>query len=562
LGSTVKLPPYRDITDAVFRPTLQGGRALSHLTADRLDEELKLTDRGQADGAKNQPPSDARDLSPVEAMIVSRVNGAIVQRSNEMLGVGGGQDFTTLPQDLESLATEPQTILTQFRAKKARAQSAVSLELNNAQTDFARAYRDYRAFRIQHQLTETEPSYDDVFWRKVFWLALLFIVEVAANGWMIGQASPGGLVQGWSTALMISVLVVLTGSLLGAGPWRYINYRGADGNGYSHRFWAVPAMAAGSALLLLFAFYIAHYRFALSRSSLDAPAPDNILTSIATAPFEPFQQLESLLLFVIALLIGIFAIARGAHWDDPYPGYGPRHRRMEEARERVQELAVGLSREVDEAKHVADAALAEITTKSTEWVGGLRRAIARTQDNAADWDFTAANLVTEGRDAIEIYRDANRSARKDRPPAYFATDAFARIQVPSSAVVLEGLTKAFSRATANITACKSRLAGARAQLEAEYHSFYDDELTPFLKTIENNATFNVRAEFDDVANLEPALEKRRRAAAAAKQAEAEALALESAEEEEDEGGDDEPQSSRASSFWPGGALSFKRRRGR
>jgi hypothetical protein len=111
------------------------------------------------------------------------------------LGAGSAQDFTSLPQDLEILASEPQTVLAQFRAKKARAQSAIGIELSNAHTDFARAYRDYRAFRMQHRLTESEPSYDNVFWRKVFWLALLFTIEVAANGWIIGQASPGGLVQ-------------------------------------------------------------------------------------------------------------------------------------------------------------------------------------------------------------------------------------------------------------------------------------------------------------------------------------------------------------------------------
>jgi len=69
--------------------------------------------------------------------------------------------------------------------------------------------------------------------------------------------------------------------------------------------------------------------------------------------------------------------------------------------------------------------------------------------------------------------------------------------------VLQTLTSAFSRATANITACKSQLAGARAQLEAEYHSFYDDELTPFLKNIENNATVAVRGEFADVQRPQP-----------------------------------------------------------
>ncbi len=468
-----------------------------NVTADKLDSELKLSERGEADGRKNFPASDETRVSAVEAMVVSRIEGVIGQRSNEVLGVGSGQDFTTLPQDLEALASEPQTVLTQFRAKKARAQSAVGLELNNAQTDFARAYRDYRGFRIQHQLTETEPSYDDVFWRKVFWLALLFTVEVAANGWMIGQASPGGLVQGWTTALMISVLVVLTGSLIGVGPWRYLNYRGAGGKGALHKLWAMPSLIVGGGLLLLFAFYIAHYRYALSHSALDAPVPDNILTSITSAPFQPFQQLESLLLFVIALLIGIFAVARGAHWDDPYPGYGPRHRRVEDARERVTDLALGLSSEVDEAKDLADKALAEVAEKSQEQVGALRKAISRTQDNAATWDFTVAQILTEGRDAIEIYRDANREARSTEEPDYFAEDAFVGAEPPSSAEILETLTTAFSRATANITTCKSQIAGARAQLEAEYHSFYDDELTPFLKNIENAATVNVRTEFLD-----------------------------------------------------------------
>jgi len=431
-------------------------------------------------------------------MVVSRVDAVLSQSSNEMLGVGSGQDFTTLPQDLEALAGEPQTILTQFRAKKARAQSAVGLELNNAQLDFARAYRDYRSFRIAHKLTDTEPSYDNVFWRKVFWLALLFIVEVAANGWVIGQAAPGGLVQGWTTALMISVLVVLTGSLLGAGPWRYLNYNGPDGKGVMHRAWAIPALIIGSALLLLFAFYIAHYRYALSHSTLDAPVPDNILTSIGTHPFQPFEQLESLLLFVIALLIGIFAVARGAHWDDPYPGYGPRHRRVEDARERAHDIAVGLSHEIDAAKTNADESLVAIATKSQELVGSLRRAIMRTQDNAAAWDYTTAAIITAGRDGIDTYREANTEARTTPPPAYFSRDAFADAKPPSSSEVLDNLTSAFSRATSNITACKSQLAGARAQLEAEYHSFYDDELTPFLKRIADAATVSVRGEFADV----------------------------------------------------------------
>ncbi|MEJ0023911.1 MAG: hypothetical protein WDN76_11125 [Alphaproteobacteria bacterium] len=456
--------------------------------------------------------------------MVNRIDAALNQHSNAMLGVGSGQDFTTLPQDLEALATEPQTALSQFRAKKARAQNAVGLELQHAQTDFARAYRDYRAFRIQHGLTDSEPRYDDVVWRKVFWLALMFIVEVAANGWVIGQASPGGLVQGWTTALMISILVVLTGTLVGMGPWRYLNYRGADGKGGLHKIWAIPTAIIGCSMLLLFAFYVAHYRYALSHTSLDAPVPDNILTGIMTHPFEPFQQLESLVLFAIALLIGIFAIVRGAYWDEPYPGYGARHRKLEEAREVAFEVAQKLAREVDVAKQEADAGLLQIHEQSVNAVGALRQAIARTQDNAAAWDFTVAEAIAVGREAIGIYRDANRQTRSAPVPAGFKKDPFGGQVPPTSAQVLDKLQKSFQRATANITACKSQIAGARAQLEAEYHSFYDDELTPFLKNIEDNAHANARQEFAE----QPAI------GAKAPKAIARAVEVEEVEEEDDE----------------------------
>ena len=179
----------------------------------------------------------------------------------------------------------------------------------------------------------------------------------------------------------------------------------------------------------------------------------------ASRPFQPFEQLESLLLFVIALLIGIFSIARGARWDDPYPGYGPRHRRLEEARERAHEIALRLSREIDQAKDLAARELGEIAIKSRQHGGALRQAIARAQDQ------------TEGRGV--------------REPA-FVEDA-----VPSGRA--EGSDDAFVRASANVTACKSQIARVRAQVAAEYLSFYDNELLPFLRGIVDEASVSVRS---------------------------------------------------------------------
>ena len=145
----------------------------------------------------------------------------------------------------------------------------------------------------------------------------------------------------------------------------------------------------------------------------------NLIGDEEVLTFNPVNWWAGTLLFVIAILIGIFSVARGAHWDDPYPGYGPRHRRMEAARERAEDIAMRLSEEIDEAKEEADEAMAAIAAKSTEQVNALRRAIARTQDNAAAWDYTSKQIIAEGRDAIEVYRDANRETRSERAPAYF-----------------------------------------------------------------------------------------------------------------------------------------------
>jgi hypothetical protein len=465
------------------------------LTALQIDAELHLAERGQSDGRRDKPGPDAAQLSEAEAAVLTRIENELSQQSSSMLGVSG--DFSALPQELETLASEPQTILTQFRGGKARAQSAAQIELANAHTDYERAYRGYRLFRRQHGLTEVEPSYDMIFWRKVFWLTLLFSVEVAANGWVIGQASPGGLVQGWTTALLISVLVVLTGTLIGVGPWRYLNYQGVEGRGRLHLLWAAPAVVAGLTALTFFAFYVAHYRYALTKSSLDAPVPDNVLTGLLHTPFAPFEQLDSLILFVIAMLIGVFAIARGARWDDPYPGYGPLHRRMLEERERAQALAQTMASQVDEAKDIAAEALNDIAARSQQAIGALHQALAKAQDNAFEWDRSCADLVDVGRDAIQIYRNANRAARKSPAPRYFLEDPFEKFTPASSAAVIRALESALQRATGNITQCKSQLAGARAQLEAEYKSFYADELTPFLRSVSDTAATRVRDEFAD-----------------------------------------------------------------
>jgi DNA-binding ferritin-like protein len=457
---------------------------------------MNLAARGERDGARELPASDSSQPSDAETAIVTRIKSELAGRSKRLLGVSNAGDFGALPQELETLAGEPQTILTQFRGKKARAQSAAQVELDNAHTDYERASHGYQQFRRRHGLINVEPRYDTVFWRKIFWLTLLFSIEVAANGWVIGQASPGGLVQGWTTALFISVLVVLTGTLIGMGPWRYLSYSGIDGRGRLHLLWAAPAVLVGVIAITFFALYVAHYRWALSASDLDAPVPDQLLSSILSAPFAPFEQLDSLILFVVAMLIGVFSIVRGYHWNDPYPGFGGLHQKMMGERERAQRIAQQLATEIDQARAAATAEFTEISAKAQQSVGALQDALARARENGAEWDRQAGALIAIGREAIEIYRTANRSKRNTPAPRHFSQDPFESVKPVASAALIAALETALPKAVSTNIQFKSQLAGARAQLETEYKAFYSDELTPFLKTISNTATARVRDEIE------------------------------------------------------------------
>ena len=90
----------------------------------QLEKDMNLAARGERDGARELPASDAAQPSDAETAIVARIKSELATRSKRLLGVSNAGDFSALPQELETLAGEPQTILTQFRGRKARAQSA------------------------------------------------------------------------------------------------------------------------------------------------------------------------------------------------------------------------------------------------------------------------------------------------------------------------------------------------------------------------------------------------------------------------------------------------------
>jgi hypothetical protein len=200
--------------------------------------------------------------------------------------------------------------------------------------------------------------------------------------------------------------------LLGLGLARWINYRNLV-----VRFFAFLLTAAGIALLLGLHAFAVHFRDVPAT----VPETDVFPAAIASLIQEPWHVSDeaSIYLFGLGMLFGLVAFWKGCTFDDPYPGYGPMHRREVAAREAYSEVHAELFDELGEIKDRAvkelDDAIAKIPVfpQHAEKIRSQRAALIesfRAYETAAE---AAANQL------LARYRTANRKARKTPPPAYF-----------------------------------------------------------------------------------------------------------------------------------------------
>src|SRR5262249_32268019 len=156
-------------------------------------------------------------------------------------------------------------------------------------------------------------------------MVILIAVESVLNGLFFAKQSPFGLVGGIGTAVGISTTNVMFAFLLGFGLARWVNYRNLV-----IRFFALVLTVGGIALIVGLHGFAVHYR--------DVPASVDeyqafrvAINSLVQDPWGVSDE-ASIYLCGLGLLFGLGAFWKGCTFDDPYPGYGPMHRREVGAR--------------------------------------------------------------------------------------------------------------------------------------------------------------------------------------------------------------------------------------
>ncbi|MBY9067742.1 hypothetical protein K1X12_12590 [Hyphomonas sp. WL0036] len=217
---------------------------------------------------------------------------------------------------------------------------------NDVKAAIAGELADYRDSlqKAREELTESKSHYEDFrhehglkrnarvplfFLKPIVILLALLLGETIINAFIFAGISPQGMIGGWLTALVISVINIIFGLVFGFAIIRYaMVWEGTP---------RYLLMFAGGLLILLaflFNLYVAHFREVAEAAILADQAGEAILTRdraptlTSTWPHfieNPFNigSVLGIGLLVIGLSIfGIAAYEGYCGFTDPYPGFG------------------------------------------------------------------------------------------------------------------------------------------------------------------------------------------------------------------------------------------------
>ena len=306
--------PYRPSADPFLELDLSAVRA-----------ELRPKERGRGNGAHNLPHTDSTSLDEVErrivAFIVNEQKRAHEQYQSQL------QVFNERVRSMEinilhsNVAGRVQAAAADLVAMALRGKN----ELFELQRQVTALAREVFEFRCRHGL-QREPQYpESKLWHWAI-LILILLAETILNGLMLSRGTIGGLLEGFSIALVLAVINLSVGGVIG-GVALPLTRRVS----WSLRVVCAVVLFAAIIFSVGFNLVVGHYRDALG-----GPAPEFAARESLTTFFsQPFQlaDLNSWLLCVLGLLFAVIAVIDTYRMDDPYWGYGPLARRAQRVRD-------------------------------------------------------------------------------------------------------------------------------------------------------------------------------------------------------------------------------------
>ncbi len=384
-----------------------------NIDKERLVKELDLEAVGRQRGLEGQPETASKQLDHVELKAVSRV---------EELRRKGLENFETnrrvYSERLNNAVSARMLVETEANDAKARFAEEVTKWRALMVTPRERVQEAYRwrtRFREFNQL-DLRPAKPATGWGNIIGLALVMILlESAGNAYLFSQNNPLGILGGLIAAFLVSFGNVSMSTIMGMGV-RYVNVKGFR-NLIKKLFGLLFAIA-----WVLFAIgynaAVAHFRDAVETTLEWREAGEIAIQTLVSNPIS-LNTMESYVLFLLGFFISIVSLLKGYHSSDPHPGYSKVARDVIEARDEyidhLEESIETLAQHRDEAVEALHEARDEVERQVRDSVDALYGQKAL-NSNLSPF-LAQCNIVANY--LLSVYRDANKAAREDEPPAYF-----------------------------------------------------------------------------------------------------------------------------------------------
>lgn len=468
---------------------MSASNAYAGQLAARLEE---YRDLGRKEATKHRPPTGATHPDTHEVALKSQADGFVSREQSAFDTIVADADRSTLDANSRVVelrsdiaqALADNTILTRVGAELATERTA----LVDATAARIRAEVAWRGFRATNGITDM-ANYPE---SKIFHWALIIALsfgETFVNAFFYRNDS--GLLGGFFVALSVAIVNMTTSAGLGT------NFRRKNLSEPSQKYLGWACLVVFVPLTLFLNALFAAFRSAFEATA-DAGDGAQLREAFQTAWAEAvgvfvarfhFGDLSSFLLFMIGIVLSIFAFWKGYTSDDPYPGYSLRDRRLKEAREaetKRQDLVKQKLKDflVTHRNHVqglsgATGTMITMLSHRTSALGHAKRTL-ESNVAAVERDY---HLV------LDAYRQANLAIRGTAPPGYFTVqpDIAGKVSIQAAAPVEQEMQTVLDLLEALQRQHRDDLNGKLNQLQVQMAEVLKTTYDEFLESVDRDA---------------------------------------------------------------------------
>ena len=381
------------------------------LDVERVALDMGLQERGTERGGSGEPMTSSQMLDSVEREIVDKIQSdqqSAVEQLTEQFDISSGRlrhlqfdsiifnvqaDTAAAVSDFEQEGRNGLNILYQLRRKL--------IEATNALEDFKDRNKISRPAHAKPDLLTT-----------CFILAVIFLIETLSNAGLIGAAHQSGYIGAYTLALALSFINVSCGFAAG-----YFGLRSVYHTSAVNKAWGLLFVAGYLAFIFIFNLYVSYVRDAMQSGGMQESL--NQVWMRLWTPSIDFQSFEAPVMLIIGIAFSLVAFYKGFRNDDPFPDYGRQSRLRDETEHdyanMTAQLGDGLTENRDNIRQTLQVVANELgmrRSKYFEIMSTIKKFTGRFHAHERQLESSARRL-------LNIYRDANREARKTGEPKHF-----------------------------------------------------------------------------------------------------------------------------------------------